>query len=375
MRKHWIKIVGVIAGLVVVGLFFLNSISDAAKRRTWYDTGPAPGAPLTPAVGPVVDNPAPNHDTPAFRISQRPTMVVGRIKDDLRNELWAIRDALLTQTGKLALINPVDELRLFDTNGTVLWTKRGRGQGPGAIESAAQLANFRGDTLYLFDQRLRRVTVLDENAGVVRTKNLASSNAVCCLADGSVLVRPREELNYRPLANVPEHVTWSSLSTERPRTGAAEIVIAPENEIPHPAGSVGGRDIFTVRGSDPSISIGPLREYHKDMSGHLLATGRSRPFARSAIVRAAGNAIIYARSDSLEYRVYSPTGELIRIVRSTVTPVPVTAGDLEAARVVFMDADYSAKTMRIFASTFERLEHPATMPAFGRVSAEQDGTV
>jgi len=376
MKWRWIRIGGVVAGLLVAALFWMYSVSEASKRRDWYHTGPPPGAPLSPTDGPVVDNPAPDHERPSFRLAEPPTMVVGRIKDDLRGELWAIRDALLTETGKLALINPSDELRLFDANGKVLWTKRGRGQGPGDIDVAASLANLRGDTLYLFDMRLRRVTIFDGNGRVVRTSNIGSTDAVCCLADGTVLIRGPQNFRYQPLLSVPDHVTWSSLSTERQRPGAATGVNLVREGIPVPTGVTDGRELFTVQGTDPLISVGPLRERRAGrIDGHMLSVGTVRPFARTAFVRTADDVIVYARSDSYEYRVYAPNGELRRIVRASASPVSVTKKELDAARARFMDREYSEKTMLVFAAAFENMGLPATMPAFGRVLVENDGTV
>jgi hypothetical protein len=374
MKRKWFGIAGAVAGLLVIGVLWKDRVWEAERRRDWYDTGPPPGGPLTPAQGPVVDNPAPDHDRPSLRLAKPPTMVVGRIKDDLRGELWAIRDALLTETGKLALINPSDELRLFDANGKVLWTKRGRGQGPGDIENAASLANLRGDTLHLFDQRLRRVTVFDSGGGVVRTSNVGSVDAVCCLADGTALIREGSP-RYQPLVSIPEHATWSAVSTERQRPNAASGISVRREGVPVPTGVTDGRELFTVQGNDPLISVGPLRERRPGRDGHLLSVGKPRPFARAAVVRAADEVIIYARSDSYEYRVYAPTGELVRIVRAAAAPVPVTKKHLDDARAKFMEVEYSARTMAVFASTWDRMGHPTTMPAFGRVSAENDGTV
>jgi hypothetical protein len=85
--------------------------------------------------------------------------------------------------------------------------------------------------------------------------------------------------------------------------------------------------------------------------------------------------IVSGRPGDYEFRVYSRTGQLLRTVRSAQKPVPVTARDIALARAEAVDVDLSPASKRLFEEAFDRLKHPPTMPAYGRIAAEPDGTV
>ena len=317
--------------------------------------------------GVVVDNPAPDPTRPAFRISARPTITVGGLNDDERYELQYVTDAMLTETGKLVIIpESHHEIRVFDAAGRFVTRFGRRGQGPGEFIQAVSISPWRGDSVLTYDNFQARITLFDERGNVVRTWG-GISGGQCCLNGGRFLTRERTP-GERTTREILRYSTGAISMAPPTRGDTAGTFVSSR------AGT-GGEPVLVLEGNDPSIMVGPLREPLANGRGTLMSQGLAVPFISTASVRLAGDVIVYGRPGAYEFRVYSPTGALVRTVRSALEPAPVTARDIALARVEAVDVDLSPQSQRMFEEAFDKLTHPPTMPAYGRIAAEPDGTV
>ena len=347
MQRRTRLIIG--GGAVVAALAIVGTIRSAESSKQPEDVGP-----LSPMDGPIVDNPAPDPERPAFVLSREPVLTVGKLREDIDNELWQVRDAVLTPDGGMAVINPSYEVRLFDSTGRSVRLIAGKGEGPGEVQSANGLARLRGDSLAVWDVRLRRLTTFDAAGRVARTTRVPPGRVICCLADGAMLAT--EFHSVFPPPPVRQRLGWLLVGNDG---GAAEP-----------------RHVLTLDHSDPSIAVGSIR--------HGGAYTMLPPFARAALLATAGDDIIYGYNARYEFLVYSRDGELRRVVRAGHVPQPVRAEHIARARKDFIPGpDWSprrpreevARLAREFARTFDGLDHPATMPAWGRLLGDVDGTV
>lgn len=78
--------------------------------------------------------------------------------------------AILRDDGSLLLADQgTSELYLVGTDGAAQRTVGAEGEGPGEYQSIDWLSRYRGDSIAVYDSRLRRVTVLDGELEVART--------------------------------------------------------------------------------------------------------------------------------------------------------------------------------------------------------------
>lgn len=106
-------------------------------------------------------------DLPNWRLSDQPAM---EISGHAPPYLSSIGEVEFLGNGSLLVEdNQTDELRLFDSTGTVIRIIGGAGQGPGEFRSVTKLTVTPGDTAYTYDRRLYRVSGFDPAGGLVKT--------------------------------------------------------------------------------------------------------------------------------------------------------------------------------------------------------------
>jgi hypothetical protein len=298
-----------------------------------------------PMSGQIVHSPSPDPTAPAFRLVQQHVMTVGLVRGDLNSELWAVADAVLTETGKLVVINPYDEVRVFDEHGQFIRRVGGKGEGPGDITFARQLAPLAGDSFAVWDERLHRITMFDQQGEPVSTTNLAI-NAVCCFRDGAFLLRSGRVVRFSKRTQSNEVVDW----------WISPAVLGPATPKP----------LFVLEGDDRLIGVhvGGFR----GSTAYFLP-----PFARSASVKLTNDHIVYGRGDTYEVRVYARDGAIARVIR-TPAVMPITRQDLAATRKAFTTHERPDRR-RAYTRAWNRLEIPETMPAYARILVEEAGVV
>jgi hypothetical protein len=311
---------------------------------------------------PVVNNPAPRPDAPSFVLSATPVVTIGGLNDDERYELLGVGDVELTSSGQIALapyarprIARSTEVRIFDMSGRFVRRFGREGQGPGEYQSVGSITALPGDSLLILDQSNRRITLVDGGGNVAGTTTVPGSGA-CCFADGSFLV----------WTTSPRRGMSASGPRERPAVAySVASVRAP---------AVPPREIVTLRGNDPTLSIGP---FQRVIGGRATTSFNTPPFpfGRTAYVAVAASTIVYGNGDRYEYEVYSPDGTLVRTVRAAAPPVPVTREHIARRRESLMGVAVTPEMKAGFERTLDQITFPTTMPAYGGIEVEPQGTV
>ncbi len=306
----------------------------------------------------IVSNPAPNPNSPAFRISAQPMLKLGGLNNDTRYEFIGISQVDITETGRLIVLpSGGPEVRVFDLRGQYQRTLGRRGSGPGEFTQVAQISALRGDTIAVYDNPQRRVTILNAATGdVIRTVPDAA-NALCCFLDASFLARP----NYvRPSVTV---------TASAPDTSVWDVMGLGAGAPPRPR-------ILTTRGNDPEIRLGQFEEAaSRPGERSFTLPAHLPPFARTATVVVAGNNIVYGVSERFEFNVYSNFGANLRTVRAAAAPVTPSRADIDAARKEFMSGADTPEKLKAYEEHYSKIKLYTTLPAFGRILAESDGTV
>ena len=89
--------------------------------------------------------------------------------DGMQADLVPIGGVAVMADGTIAILQPQDYIiRFFSAGGEPLGAIGGRGEGPGEFQDMIQLA-WLADTLVVYDQELRRFTLMSPNREFVRT--------------------------------------------------------------------------------------------------------------------------------------------------------------------------------------------------------------
>jgi hypothetical protein len=326
---------------------------------------------------PTADNPAPNPNAPSFRLSAPPLITVGGLNDDARYEIISIGDAALLESGQLVIV-PSDRVtfgiaRVFAPPGRFVRSIGRRGQGPGEFGYIGQILPRGRDSVLLYDADLHRTSLFDATGTLVKVTP-GVKLGICCFSDGATVIGT-------------SHNVYVSSPTASMLGDSLRLYVAPglrggappdttpdgkprknENGI---VGGPEGRPILTVRGREAAIRIAAV----DPRTGTPMTFGQSRPFARSPIVAISGQTIIYADQERYEYRVYDRSGTPLRIVRAVLAPAVITARDVEVARTEWTGGSTNGSARPGTAAAWNRLILPKTMPAFGDILTEEDGTV
>lgn len=156
-------------GLACVLPCILSACGDPSADRPRSDHPPAEAAVRDSAGVAIVEHGRIDlAGVPEWRLAAEPEVEVGRVAGDPRYLLHEVRDAMRRDDGSVVAVVG-SEVRAYGPDGTFLWSQGSEGQGPGAYMGASTLAPTRGDSVLVWDQSLRRLTVLSPEGELGRT--------------------------------------------------------------------------------------------------------------------------------------------------------------------------------------------------------------
>lgn len=98
---------------------------------------------------------------PRWAVGPEPTLSIGVAEGDPGYELHRVLDAATLSDGRIALLDwGSREVRLFGSDGGLVGTQGGEGDGPGEYRSPQMLWLLPGDSIAVYDPRHDRITVL-----------------------------------------------------------------------------------------------------------------------------------------------------------------------------------------------------------------------
>lgn len=179
--------------------------------------------------------------------------VIGSV-DDPDHALTTVSHAVIGAGGRVFIAQPVETvIRVFDGAGRPAGTIGRRGRGPGEFLSIRSIGML-GDTLYVADQVMRRVSFFTHDGTFIRSMSLASQLAfqgrtsvppavpLILLADRTALVKPG--IRASAMTGGPIDVPWLYVDS----TGRVIRTLALER-IPDPTVEIrsGGEQFFGAR--------------------------------------------------------------------------------------------------------------------------------
>ena len=270
-----------------------------------------------------------------WQLASEPALQIGALDGPPEYLFDRIGDVRLLGDGGILVVNHGStEIRVYDAAGAYLRTIGARGDGPGEFQGISNVLP-QGDSLFVFDGRLRRVSIFGVDGSLRATRQLTGEGG------------GRALMTYR-LAHAGMHgfimiARGGFLGmTGQPgvrRDTVPTLLYNLAGTLTDTIGEFSGTDNFEV----PQQIIGPVL------------------FASSSSGTAHDGYLYMTDGGSMEVRVYGVRDGLQRIVRIAEEPRAVTAAEaaaLKAARIERAGADMPPQ----FRDALEQFPHAETMP-------------
>lgn len=300
----------------------------------------------------VVENNAPLYtEANAWRLSTEPLLEIGVLEGPAVYQFHGIAGAVRLSDGRIAAADGGSrEIRVFDPLGMHLVSGGGQGGGPGEFEAIAHLLRLDDDSLLVYDSRLNRLTVLDDEARLVRDFALAAvgnpaPTYVDAFSDGLLLLRAPRDLPSNP----PTRSTTV-------RDTSVYFLFDTTTEQADTLGAFPGQEamirLATSGGELTSVEVLKPAYFPRE------AIGSAGPFAYQA------------ESKRYEFAFYARDGHLVRLVRRHHNPQPVSTQYLDEYHRATLSDDAPERV-----NPYTNIPRPETLPVFRTAMSDAEGNL
>lgn len=286
--------------------------------------------------------------TPEWTLSTEPTLVIGE-DGTPEGELDRVVAVLALPRGEIAVVDAGHrQIRVFSAEGAHLRTLGRRGSGPGEFNRISWAA-LRADTLLVYDDGARRVTLLGLDGGVFAT-------VVPRVTDAIVAVEPRARL-----------------------TGGSWLV-SISTAVNPPVGATGAfRDSLRF-GVLPPAGTGPLEPLHAMPTPLIvvvpglngLVPGR---FAVWPVAFVLGSRIGFADADAATITWFTGAGAMTHRIELPMPRPPLSEEAVARLRGEALAGVTNERTRPVVEARFAREAVPAELPAFRALLPDADAAV
>lgn len=260
----------------------------------------------------IVENHAPEHGAGQFwTIDAEPEFVLGGsedlsgLADDSAQLIWRVVGLARLPDGRVAVLSSENrQLMLFEPSGELSRIIGRAGEGPGEFTRPEKLQFLPPDTLVVWDYHMTSVDYFDTAGTLLKERSV-------------------DHLRLR------EHDLWGE-SFRFPLSDGSFVSskTAQQSEVEPAWSDCSATRRWMMPVSQTGELIGELRE-RVDPADEFLRIDTAygaHSFACAKFIAAGGDppSIHVSRSDRNEIHQFSPNGVLLRIIRRTTDPIPVT---------------------------------------------------
>lgn len=332
---------GTILGTAVLAAGCTGADTDASSDSAFTSTDSA-GAAL------LVTHDERSGRSSGWRIGPDPTVVFGA-EESPPVEWFRVEGAVRLDDGRVAVLDAGDKvLRYFAEDGSLIRTVGGEGEGPGEFASPTGPVTLDGDTVLVFDQRLRRFSLFDRAGEFLEDRRVEEP------AEGRRLSQyaPAGESNGTVLLT---SVAWVIVGNDEPGRFTLEI---PQLRF----------------GTDGSYA-GEAAEPTKLDLDQRQNSIRVLTFGLPKVARAEDGTVYVADQDDYEVRAYPYEGGLTRVYRLERPLEPVTDAEVEAYVDYLVERAQSPAARRATREAFAGSAHADSLPALSWVRIDANGNL
>lgn len=299
-----------VRSLLIFGIFFLFSSSCARNDsvQTHFTVTDSAGITVVQNDGTIPP------DGGGWVVAEEPSLSIGTVEGEEVYQLFGVAGIHRLSDGRIGVVNAGShEVRFYSSDGAFLSAFGQRGGGPEEFEMPA-LAGSLGDTLIVVDRAHHRLTFLHPDDG---------------FAD---LVRVSDEVGgfLNPAGSFANGQTVFGGAFDMRKIGELKNGMNRAGTFYRSSGRDGS--MGTDFGDKPGAEF-----FIQDLeAGGQQARPQVIPFARIPAATVSPHFLFFSAQDGYEIEVFDPTGQLVRLIRLDVDPIPVTSndGELHIQRVV-----------------------------------------
>lgn len=305
----------------------------------------------------IAENPGPGAPGLEWTLGDSPLLTLGA-GGAVEGQLFRVVGAARLHDGRIVVANAgTHEVLVFGPGGDPLGAVGGEGSGPGEYQDLRSLVPLPGDTLILYDTRLRRLTTLSPGGEVIRTATLPDAGDDLSVMfmrlagyTGPELVFVAPPVRHTGMTSPGRVVadTFRVLTTEPDGTRATQIAAVPGTET-------------------------WFRSYTSDTGGRGIIN-MPVPFGAAVHHTSGGGRFFLGRSDRPEIAVYADSEVPALLIRRPRQRRPVTAADREAFEDHFLaEAGGADRYRQARQRLLEEVPFATVYPQFTGLVATRDG--
>lgn len=287
------------------------------------------------------------------RLAPNPRVSIGQLDGPEALQLYRVAGARRLSDGRIAIANAGShEIRLYGPDGTHLVSAGSEGEGPGEFTAIAGFDASPEDSLFVWDQQQRRLTVLDPAGAFARDFQLevpwerAFPSFTALFGDGTLMASIGELVSQPP--------------------GDGEVIRSEPLALRYDAE---GQVVDTLA---TFLTRGALIRSFPDGGGFSIYT---IPFDPGTLWAIAGRGVHVAHGPRFDVRTLDGTGAVARIARIARASVPVDE-ELREAAIDAELADYTNEdALRRAREAFEMMPFADSLPAYDELLSDEAGRV
>jgi hypothetical protein len=261
------------------------------------------------------------------------------------------------------------QIRIYDFTGTLLHSVGRSGAGPGEFQMMAGIWAGPGDSILVLDLLVRRLSVIDSAGVFQRTFSMGSAPGAGFVGFGG-----RVELAFPQgwMADGTVAGVTMSFAINQDRKGVFRDTVSAVRY----ASDGSARDTIArypgVEMEQMTITIGP----------QTMSTPQPVPLGKSSVAAAWGDRFYLARNNSWEVEVRGLDGKVLRLIRVSTAPVPLTPELVATHRkelIEQMEGIPMLKSMPAIKSQMvtriEQASYPATLPFITGLQVDPEGNI
>jgi hypothetical protein len=283
-----------------------------------------------------------------WSVALEPDLSIGAVDGPEELQFYGIAGTHRLPDGRIAMVDSGSRsVRIYAEDGTFLTSFGRRGGGPEEFEMPV-LAGTRADTLVIVDRVHHRLSLIHPDAGFVGLTRVSDSvggflNPVGTFANGQSVFGGAFDMRR--------------IGELRTGMNRAHTYYRSCNNDGSLAADFGDKD-----GADFYI--------HDIEGGGRDSRPAVIPFGRVPVAAVSPDFFFFSPQDEFEIEVYSPSGELLRLIRAISAPEPVSSEDgarhIEATLARVDDPDQETQIRQYLGA----LPLPETFPPLGALMAD-----
>ena len=283
-------------------------------------------------------------DTAAARagwaIDPAPTLTIGGLDAPEAEQLFRVSGGRRLADGRIVLADGgAAEIRVYGADGALVVAHGGKGEGPGEFQEPKLACVLGGDSLVVYDSRLRRVSLVHAVSGFVRSYPVGTEGggfpvAIGITGEGGLAVGGGMFFSSE-----------SGFPTGAVRPNSRYVILTPDGSVRGDLGDVPAAEMF-ARTSGNAFSASGL------------------PFGRVTAAAIGPDRLWLGTGDAWEIGAYTLDATLTRIVRFDRPQPPVTDALRDAnlaERLEDVEDDDEAREIR---SLFRDMPSPEKVPPY-----------